>query len=386
MIEDKGDKKMERSTGRTSTFKIAVFIMAALLRMPLTLGACGGGSSSSDSGSSPAAEADAGAGAEAEADADANEASGETAANVEEEPFVIKLQGIRANKTFLDSATLAIEKGIFAKYGLEVEDIGSLQVGQWVTALQSGTLDFASIMTNEGLTAIDNGAEIISIAGDTDTYFPEKPHMTFLVKKGSPIKTGQDFIGKKLGTPAVNGGCTAGFPIEFMRQAGVEDAINQVNLIAVPETSVVDALLQGEIDIAGTHFIPEVVEKLYGDQLEIVFSDYDILGQSGGDKDWYTTVEFKNEHPDVVRNFVAAISEVNNWINENNEEADEIYRSVAEVNEEIFYLRHYTTDGLVHQDNTQLWIDLLTSPGQVAHLNNITSYEQVSTNEFNEKG
>jgi ABC-type nitrate/sulfonate/bicarbonate transport system substrate-binding protein len=362
-----------KKTARMKKTKTVVSIVAVLVSALLMLSAC-----SNNSGSSGASSDDSSNGA--------SSSLNDSVGSVEEEPYTIKLQGIRGNKSWVDAPTVAVERGIFTAHGLEIEDVGVLQVGQWITALQSGTLDIASVMTSEALVAIDNGVDIISIAGDTDTYYPEKPHMTFLVKKGSPIKTGKDFVGKKIGISSVVGGCTAGFPIEFMRQDGVEDAINQANLIAVPETSLIDALEQDEVDVVGTHFIPEVVEKLYGDQYEIVFSDYDILGRQGGDKDWFTTRKFAEEHPDVIRKFVAAIAEVNNWIDENPDEAIEVYTSVSDINEEIFHVRHYTIDGLVNQDNTQLWIDLLRDPGQIGQLTNITSADQVSTNEFNEKG
>jgi ABC-type nitrate/sulfonate/bicarbonate transport system substrate-binding protein len=242
-------------------------------------------------------------------------------------------------------------------------------------------------MTSEGLGAIDNGAPIIAVAGGSDTPDDKNTHMTFLVKKDSPIKTGQDFVGKKLASPAANGGCTGGFPLEFMRQAGVEDPISKIELVTTPESDVVPALLSGGADapdIVGSHLVPRVVEKLYGDQVDIVFTDWDILEDKGGDMDWYVTKDYLAKNPDIVAKFVAATAKTNNFIDEHPEEAGEIYKSVAPIiNEELFNVRHYAVDGLIREDHTQLWIDLLGNPGQVQLFKNKLTFDQVATNEFN---
>jgi ABC-type nitrate/sulfonate/bicarbonate transport system substrate-binding protein len=364
MRREKGRKKKMKNI-RHSKKKFVNLLLAALLLLTATLSGCGGGGASDN---------EAAGGEESATEADAGEAS---------LPDIIKLQGIGGAPNNTESATIGIEKGFFDEQNIEIENVGVISVAQWVSSLVSGTVDACLIMTSEGLAAIDNGAEIIAVASGSDTY-EDNTHMTFLVPKGSPIKTGQDFVGKKLASPAANGGCTGGFPLEFMRQAGVEDPINSIDLITVPEESLVETLRQGGADIVGSHLVPRVVNLLYGDEVDIVFTDYDILENKGGDMDWYMRKDYVEQNPELVKRFVTAIAKTNNFINENPEEAGEVYKAASDnINEELFNVRHYAPDAIIREDHTQVWIDLLGNPGQVQLFKNNLTFDQVATNEFN---
>ncbi|MDR1797033.1 MAG: ABC transporter substrate-binding protein [Clostridiales Family XIII bacterium] len=359
--------------GKKAITKIgAALLLVAMLALTLAFGACGDTDSGGDAGG-------------ASAGSSAGASAGGSSAGATAELTTIKLPCIAAFPNNTESATIGIEKGFFAEEGLEVEDVGLVAVPQYVSTLVSGTVDFILIMTSEGIAAIDNGAEIIAVAGGSDTPDNVNTHMTFLVPKGSPIKTAEDFVGKSIATPAANGGCTGGFPLEFMKQAGIEDPISKVEMITVPEESLVDTLLQGGADIVGTHLVPRVVEELYGDQVEIVFTDWDILEDRGGDMDWYATKKFVEENPETVKKFVAAIAKTNNFIDENPEEAGEIYKAAAGdiINEKLFNVRHYAPDGLIREDHTMLWVELFSEPGQVQQFKNQLTFDQLATNEFN---
>jgi ABC-type nitrate/sulfonate/bicarbonate transport system substrate-binding protein len=225
--------------------------------------------------------------------------------------------------------------------------------------------------------------------------------MTFLVKKDSPIRTfadvgieaGQDFVGKSIATPNAAGGCTVGFPLEFMRQAGVEDPLSKFSSnVTVPEPELINTLLRGDVDIVGTHFVPRIVEEQFGDDVKIVFTDNDILGDLGGDMEWYMNRDFVDANPDVVRAFVNAISKTNNFINGDPVAAGEVYKEATintyngSINDDFFNVRHYADDGLIRETHTQLWIDLLGNPGQIQQFKNKLTFDQVATNEFNAKG
>ncbi|MDR1088010.1 MAG: ABC transporter substrate-binding protein [Coriobacteriales bacterium] len=363
--------------GTTLRTQAGCLLLALMMALSLALVGCGGGASDS-----PAA-------------ADSGTEAGSTST------VTLKLQGLGGSPNTTDAPTIGREKGFFAAEGLELENVGNIQVPQWVPSLENGDIDACLIMTSEGLAAIDNGADIIAVAGGSDTYSSDNTHMTFLaLKDNSDIGTfaergaevGKDFVGKRFASPNALGGCTVGFPLELMRQAGVEDPLNQfASNVTVPEAELVETLLRGDVDIVGTHLVPRVVREQYGDEVKIVFSDYDILGELGGDMEWYMRRDFVDANPDIVRSFVAAIANTNNFIDDNPEEAGEIYKEATiniyqgSINDDFFNVRHYAKDGLIREAHTQLWIDLLGNPGQVQQFKTKLTFDQVATNEFNAK-
>jgi ABC-type nitrate/sulfonate/bicarbonate transport system substrate-binding protein len=223
--------------------------------------------------------------------------------------------------------------------------------------------------------------------------------MTFLALKdddsirtfeAAGVKVGQDLVGKRLATSNAVGGCTVGFPLELMNQAGVEKPLDQfASNVTVPESELVQTLLRGDADVVGTHLVPRVVREQYGDQVKIVFSDYDILKDLGGDMDWYMRKDYVEQNPEVVERFVNAIAKTNNFIDESPEEAGQVYKDEAintynkSINEDFFNVRHYAIDGLVREDHTQLWIDLLANPDQIQQFANQLTFEQVATTAYN---
>jgi ABC-type nitrate/sulfonate/bicarbonate transport system substrate-binding protein len=361
---------MKTGTGRTKMV-IALLLLALPAVAAISFTACGNGESAGG-------ENNAGENAES-AEIAAEEAEGAE----DSEVFTLKVPGLNEGPVRLNPLTVGYAKGFFQEYGIELEDQGNVAINQQISAILSGSIHTAAIMTAEGVPAIDNGAPIVAVAGGVVTT-QDWPHMTFLVKKGSDIKTGQDFIGKKIATAAANGGCTGGFPLEFMRQSGVENAIEQVELITVPEEALIETLNQGNTDIIGTHLAPSVVETLYGNEFDIVFSDWDLAEDKLGDMQFYFTREFTEEHPDVMRRFVTALAKTFNWINENPDEAYETYKSVVpNINEDIFSVNKYSEDALIDQAHVDIWLELLGNPGQVQLLKNKLTFDDVATNEFN---
>jgi ABC-type nitrate/sulfonate/bicarbonate transport system substrate-binding protein len=197
-------------------------------------------------------------------------------------------------------------------------------------------------------------------------------------------------VGKSIATANAVGGCTVGFPLEYMRQGGVKDPLDKFSSnVTVPEAELVPTLLRGDVDIVGTHLVPRVVEENYGDEVKIVFSDYDILGDLGGDMEWYMRKDYVEQNPDIVKRFVNAIAKTNNFIDDNPAEAGEVYKEETintyknSINEKFFNVRHYAEDGLIRETHTQLWIDLLGNPGQIQQFKTKLTFDQVATNEYN---
>ncbi|MDR2089585.1 MAG: ABC transporter substrate-binding protein [Clostridiales Family XIII bacterium] len=344
--------------------KIRTASAAVLLALAFALSACGG---AGNSGSGNGDGGGAGGG-------------GETGA--EDTEYVFKIASLNTSATSLDSASVGLAKGFFEEEGVILENAGDISVPQYTSALLQGSLDAILLMTSDGVAAIDNGADIVSIAGGMDVT-EEKPHMIYVVLEDSPLQYGDDISGKKVGIAGL-GGCLAGFPLEYARQIGVADPKGELELIVSPENTLVDSLRAGTYDFVGLHLLPEQLETIYPGT-RILFTDYDLFGDKGGDIDWYVKRSLAEENPDAVRAFVAGVAKTNNWINENTEEALEFYKGLpAEVNEEFYHTAHFAEDGLLYEDHIQTWIDLFSTGTNIQELvNKDLTPADVFTNEYN---
>ncbi|MDR1778214.1 MAG: ABC transporter substrate-binding protein [Clostridiales Family XIII bacterium] len=297
-----------------------------------------------------------------------------------------KLAAIGTDDTTVEPVLIGIEKGFFEEEGLEIVDVGDVAINQFVSSIQSGQIDAALLMTSDGVAAIDNGADLIEVAVSYDAT-EEKPHMTFVVAKDSPIKTGSDLVGKKFGVVGL-GGCLIGPPLEFMAQDGVEDPYSKIEFVTSPENTLVQSVSDGDLDAAALHLHPAQVEALYGDQVRVLFTDYTVFGDRGGDIAWFVSRKFAEENPETVTKFVSAIGKVNNYINEDPEAAAAFYKENArgDINETLFHVPYFAPDAIIQESHTTVWLDVFKSGNSYQEFQHPDwEFEDVATNKYNLK-
>ncbi|MDR1605051.1 MAG: ABC transporter substrate-binding protein [Gracilibacteraceae bacterium] len=299
-------------------------------------------------------------------------------------PYVFKLPNISSNATNLDPLSIGVYKGFFAEENVEIVEVGDIPVPELLPALISGTVTITALMTPDGLAAIDNGANVIGIFAWATTT-KEQPHMNFLTLKDSPIQSARDLVGQTIGTGGTNG-CTLGIPLEYLRQGGVD--ADDVEVITIsPELSMPDALRQGSIAVAGTHFTPDIVATQFPD-LRVLFSDYDVLGDTGTDLTYFADKTWLEDphNQEAVRRFIAAFTKTAKWINANREEAREIYLTEINpnANAELLSIRHFSEDGIIYEDHTLPWIEILNGGKNIQPLQRQDwTFAEVATNAYN---
>jgi NitT/TauT family transport system substrate-binding protein len=298
---------------------------------------------------------------------------------------VIMLAGFGRTATTIDAPTIGVAKGFFDEENIEIVDVGSIAVPQLVSALLSDTITAAQIMEAEGISAINGGADIIQVASSQSTV-EDNPHITFLVPEESEIQSGKDLVGQKVAMSTVAGGCMTQPPVEYVRQAGVEDPLHAIELISSPEDSSVPALLKGDFATLGIHMTPDKLELLYPETRPL-FTDYTVFGEDAGDVGWFFKKSYVEEHPDVIESFVSAIGKTNNWINENPAEAEALFREVTtfDINDELFYVQHFAPDGYVEPQHVNMWVDLMNSEDVIdaLRLTKKLSFDEIATNQYN---
>jgi ABC-type nitrate/sulfonate/bicarbonate transport system substrate-binding protein len=269
------------------------------------------------------------------------------------------------------------ELGIFQKHGIKLDFVGAIPTTQHVAAVVSGQIDAdPGRHVNRVIAGIAAGAKVKVVVGKTETT-EKSPHMVGIVPKNSSIKGARDLIGKKIGIPTI-GGCNEYTPYAWLEKNGIKDPKTKVEFIVLPERNLEQALRQGELDLAMVHNAPDIIAER--GEFDIVFSDFEVFGVDGGATPIYFRNEFIKDNPETVRAFVAAVAESLNWSNDNPYESRLITARRCGVSVDRVAKLYFAKDGIIKPETVNIWIDLLTSFGEIKP--GLTA-DQVYTNEFN---
>jgi NitT/TauT family transport system substrate-binding protein len=110
--------------------------------------------------------------------------------------------GYSASSAF-SSAYVAAEQGFFKKRGLDVEMLLVPNSSTTPAALIAGSVQVATPTPPVTLQAIENGLDLVVIAGGT-VLVKDSTEYGALAGNASGIKTAADFVGKRVATPGLN--------------------------------------------------------------------------------------------------------------------------------------------------------------------------------------
>jgi ABC-type nitrate/sulfonate/bicarbonate transport system substrate-binding protein len=152
-----------------------------------------------------------------------------------------KAAGVAWTFTLLN---VGIQEGIFAKYGLDVDNADMAGDARLQQALASGAVDFG-LGSGPSMALAAKGGQAIAVAA----FAGEPRNIAVIVGSDSPIKTVADLKGKKMGT-TTKGSLTEWLVQQLSRQQGWgDDGIPMVELgtfdasLAALKVSQVDAMV-----------------------------------------------------------------------------------------------------------------------------------------------
>jgi ABC-type nitrate/sulfonate/bicarbonate transport system substrate-binding protein len=205
-------------------------------------------------------------------------------------------------------AFYAKEQGFFAKQGLDatVNPVGN---GPAIAAaVASGAIDigFSNALSVE--TAYKRGLPFVFIAAAA-VYSSAAPTSVLMVPKDSPAKVAKDLNGK---TIAVNGlkNIAEYAPSLWIDKNGGDSST--VKFVEIGPTEIPAALEQHRIDAA---FVAEPQIAQAKAASRIFAKAYDLLGDGFMIAGYFTTRQWAEAHPDLVRKFQAAMRETATWAN-----------------------------------------------------------------------
>ena len=190
----------------------------------------------------------------------------------------------------------ALEQGFYKDAGLDVTIVqgnGSANTSQLVAngRAQLAYADAVSVMQ-----LIAKGAPMKIIA----TVYQSNPNALMALKKAG-IKSFQDLKGKKVGVPSGSSQTTM-LPL-LLKANNLKES--DINMIDMPVSSMVPALLQGQVDaVLGSIDAYQIQAESQGAQLDVYrFADYGVPTVSTS---IFASDDYLKSNGEVVKKFVAA--------------------------------------------------------------------------------
>jgi NitT/TauT family transport system substrate-binding protein len=217
-------------------------------------------------------------------------------------------------------------KGIWAKYGLEVESIAFGGDARLQQAMVANSIDF-SLGSGPGMGFIAKGVPAITVAAMAN----EPLAMGLTIGKNSPLKNFDDLKGATVSV-STGGSLTMWLVREFSRQRGWgATGITTVPLGVNPAQ--VAALKAGNVQgIVTSSSVGYMLEKSGEGRVLVEFGEHV--------KDFHTHVifatnEIVTRHPDTVRRFLAGWRDVIDFMAANREETIRLVAPISGLAEDI---------------------------------------------------
>jgi ABC-type nitrate/sulfonate/bicarbonate transport system substrate-binding protein len=301
------------------------------------------------------AAAGCGGGGDAAAD---NPASAGDAASDDPESDGDGLFTLRAvTQTTFSETIIADRLGFFEDEGIQIEYIGTL--GQGISqyqALEQGDIDvFTQGHLADTAQARLAGLTPVAVApGFVDD--PDNPHVTYLVREDSDIRSIEDFAGKKVGI-GILGVCTDGFITKYFTDKGLDP--ESVEYVVLPQAGQIEqALVNGQIDVTTSH-TPFAGVALAAGGVRVAGKSYDIVGTPAGGLAVRGFKEsFIEEHPDIVQGFVNATYRARLFMEANPEHSRIVGAEYLELEPEDVSSNSYCQEKNILPEWARLWFDL----------------------------
>ena len=259
---------------------------------------------------------------------------------------------------------VAMEKGFFKARGVDVTGIlTSTGGGTSVRNTLAGELPFGEVSLAAAVLAINAGQPLRIIGGAVQSV----GDILWVAKKGSPLHSVRDLVGKKVGFTAP-GSVSNMLILMALKAQGLDRA--QVTLVPAGGVGAnLSAVVNGAID-AGMSGEPVWSENQ--DKVQAVFWTRDVLPPQMMQTVLVTTTEYASEHPDQLRALIAGRAEGVRYIMAHPDEAADItaraYGGEAALYRRVFHTFvdvKYWSEGGFDYDGMNRMVEGLQIVGQL---------------------
>jgi NitT/TauT family transport system substrate-binding protein len=195
-------------------------------------------------------------------------------------------------------------KGIYQKYGLDVEQVRSTGGAAGLAAVVSNSVDFAYVNGFTTIIGYSQGLPLEVVSGVQTTAMPPLPHAQGVwVKMDSPIKTPADLKGKKVGVNEIAGSNML-VTQAWLKRRGIDPAT--VKFVALPPADLMPAVINGTLDATSS---PTLRALSAGTQVRSIADEFADLGTKVLIALYVANRDFVAKNPKVAEAFHDAIRE-----------------------------------------------------------------------------
>jgi ABC-type nitrate/sulfonate/bicarbonate transport system substrate-binding protein len=274
-----------------------------------------------------------------------------------------------------DSVYIADKKGFFAEQNITIQYVGEIPTAQIVPAVAGGSIDFGLRHTPVVILARAQGYPLKIVASGTQSL-PDYPHMRYIIRKNSSIKSPRDLIGKKVAIDSF-GACSEFVTKEYLGMNNIE---GKPQFVELPDAQQEQSLEQGIIDVAIIH-APYSKKAVSNPALKEFTNDYKIDKGASGMCPYFTNENFIKKNPGVVRGFVTAVAKASDWTKDHPDEANKIVAEKLGIKVEQVEPWAYYEHQLIKKDAVEWWLNFLEKDGDLKP--GEVKVEDFYTNEFN---
>lgn len=211
---------------------------------------------------------------------------------------------------------VAMEKGFFKEHNIDVTGILTAPGGG--TAVRNtlaGGIPFGEVSLAAAVQAINAGEKIVIVSGGAQSVGDQM----WVVKAGSPLHGIKDLVGKRIAYTAPNSVSNM-IILMALKENGLSR--EQVKLVPAGDLGAnLSAVTSGAVD-AG--FSDTLIYSQRKDLIEPVFYVKNVMSPQMMQTVCITTTEFAREHPDTIRNIIAARKEGLDYLRAHPDEASDI--------------------------------------------------------------
>ena len=220
------------------------------------------------------------------------------------------------------------ENGCFAANGIEASFTRIPVTTNMPAALVSDTLQVGAQTATLFLPAVENGIDLVAIAGGT-RILQGNETLSLVTSTKFEVRRGADLVGKKIGVPGLNSVADVVFR-KWLKNEGVE--IAKVTIIETPFPQMKDLIKSGQIDGAiavepvRSMIVNEGVGRRAAVEYHTAVSKDSILAF------WTAGRKWAEKNPQTVAAFRKCLTEAVGWIDANRDRAREIEKQYLGFN------------------------------------------------------
>lgn len=225
-------------------------------------------------------------------------------------------------------AFVSQENGCFAANGIEAQFTRIPVTTNIPAALIADTLQIGANTATLFLPAVENGLELVAIAGGTQLL---KGNETLSLVTGNQftVKSGADVVGKRIGVPGINSVADVVFR-KWLKNEGVD--ISKVKIVETPFPQMKDLIKAGTIDgaIAIEPIRSSIVKDGVGQRAAVEY--HSAVMPKSILAFWTASKKWADKNPQAVAAFQKCLRDGIVWIGKNPDQARDVEKKYLGFN------------------------------------------------------